>query len=253
VRCRRKGRPDRPDGCWRRHPPVGQRVGSQWPGSTWPTTTRSQPPHDPRRDRLARSQSPGSRPARPVSLAASMTTLPRPFLPAGPLAPLPPFRPARHLVPRRSRLAEESWVPLVTWRPVPGQGSCPCATGPRPAGQLPRLGRLEIRLGPAWVRYRETATPETDPPSRSHRPVLVPGRPRARPSRLRVTLPRCRPSPWCPSTAMPIAPTYPARVRLRLPGSLFVAGAGVLARPRACSGIRPSAVRGPAVLYRVAG
>jgi hypothetical protein len=73
--------------------------------------------------------------------------------------------------------------------------SCPCATGRRLVGRTPRWGRVEIRLGPAWVRYRGTATPETDPPSTFHRPV-VPGRHRARSSRLRVTLPRCRPSPW---------------------------------------------------------
>jgi hypothetical protein len=73
--------------------------------------------------------------------------------------------------------------------------SCPCATGRRLVGRTPRWGRVEIRLGPAWVRYRGTATPETDPPSTFHRPV-IPGRHRARSSRLRGTLPRCRPSPW---------------------------------------------------------
>ena len=49
-------------------------------------------------------------------------------------------------------------------------------------GSAPRSGRLELRLGPAWARYRDTATPETDPPSTTHRPALVPGRYRARSS-----------------------------------------------------------------------
>ena len=75
----------------------------------------------------------------------------------------------------------------------PGRWSCPRATGLRPVGPSPRLGQLEMRLGPARVRYRETATPETDPPSAFHRPVLILERRRARSSRLRVTLPRCRP------------------------------------------------------------
>ena len=107
------------------------------------------------------------------------------------------------------RLTTRRWVP-------PGRWSCPCATGRRPVGPSPRSGQVEMRLGPAWVRYRETATPETDPPSAFHRPVLIPGRHRARSSRLRVTLPRCWPCPWCPPAAMPTSPTYPARVRLRL-------------------------------------
>jgi hypothetical protein len=129
-------------------------------------------------------------------------------------------------------------------------GSCPCATGRRLVGRSPRWGRVEIRLGPAWVRYRGTATPETDPPSTFHRPVLVPGRHRARFSRLRVTLPRCRPFPWWPSAAMPTAPISPARVRLLLPGPLPCV-AGIPARQGACSGNRHCAP-GPSVLHRVA-
>ena len=87
-------------------------------------------------------------------------------------------------------------APLGTWRQtgLGRWGSCPYATGRRLVGLIPRWGRGEIRLGPAWVRYRGTASPETDPPSTFHRPVLVPGRHRARSSRLRVTLPRCQPS-----------------------------------------------------------
>jgi hypothetical protein len=133
----------------------------------------------------------------------------------------------------------------------PRRGPCPYATGPRPVGRRPRSGRAKMRLGPAW-RYRETATPETDPPSTTHRPVLVPGRPRARPSRLRVMLPRCRPSPWCPSAATPTSPTYPARVRLRLPDPQVAAAVAVPARPEACSGIHRAALPGPAVLHRAA-
>ena len=141
----------------------------------------------------------------------------------------------------------------ATWRWwAPGRGSCPCATGRRPVGRLPRLGRVEIRLGPAWVRYRETATPETDPPSTFHRPVLVPGRHRGRSSRLRVTLPRCRPSPRCPPAAMPTAPIYPARVRLLLRGLRFSVAGAVQVQPGACSGIRPCVLLGPAVPHRVA-
>src|SRR4029450_3169907 len=134
----------------------------------------------------------------------------------------------------------------------------PRASGPGPTEgaavvRLPRLGRGEIRLGPAWVRYRETATPETDPPSAFHRPVWIPGRHRARSSRLRVTLPRCRPSPWCPSAATPTAPIYPARVRLLMRGSQSCVDGAIPARPAACSGIRPCALLGPAVPHRVAG
>ena len=130
----------------------------------------------------------------------------------------------------------------------PGQGSCPCATGRRPVGRIPRSGRVEIRLGPAWVRYRGTATPETDPPSAVHRPVLIRGRHRARLSRPRVTLPRCRPSSWWPPAAMPTAPMSPARVPL--PGlRSYVA---VPTRPGACSGSLACVPHGPAVLHRVA-
>jgi hypothetical protein len=158
----------------------------------------------------------------------------------------------RDPVPRR-RCARRSLnlaVRLTTRRLVsPGRRSCPCATGRRPVGPSPRSGQVEMRLGPAWVRYRETATPETDPPSAFHRPVLIPGRHRARPSRLRVTLPRCRPCPWCPPAAMPTSPTYPARVRLRLRGPQ-VAAAEIPARRGACSGIRPGGLPAPAVLHR---
>jgi hypothetical protein len=107
---------------------------------------------------------------------------------------------------------------------LPGPPSCPCATGPRPVGRFPRSGRVEIRLGPAWVRYRGTATPETDPPATFHRPVLIPGRRHARSARLRVNVPRCRPYPRCPPAATPASPNYPARVRPALPCSWFAAG-----------------------------
>jgi hypothetical protein len=138
------------------------------------------------------------------------------------------------------------------WSGSPRRRPCPRATEPRPAGRLPRLGRVEIRLGPAWVRYRESAIPETDPPSPFHRPVLVPGRHRARSSRLRVTLPRCRPCPWCSPAATPTSPTYPARVRLPRPYPRPSVAVAARVRPRACSGIRPCALPGPAVLHRVA-
>jgi hypothetical protein len=157
--------------------------------------------------------------------------------------------------PARRRLGREvtSSVCLVTWRSwALGRASCPRATGRRPVGRLPRLGRVEIQLGPAWVRYRETPTPETDPPSTFHRPVLVPGRHRGRSSRLRVTLPRCRPSPRCPPAAMPTAPIYPARVRLLLRGLRFSVAGAVQVQPGACSGIRPCVLLGPAVPHRVA-
>jgi hypothetical protein len=137
------------------------------------------------------------------------------------------------------------------WSRSPRWRSCPCATEPSPVGRHPRLGRVEIRLGPGWVRYRETATPETDPLSTFHRPVLVPGRHRARSSRLRVTLPRCRPSPWCSPAAMPTSPTYPALAPVR-PDPWSSAAAAAQARPGACSGTRPYALPGPAVLHRVA-
>ena len=155
-----------------------------------------------------------------------------------------------HREPRRSpmlvmRLATRQALP-------PGRWSCPCATGLNPVGPSPRLGQLEMRLGPAWVRYRETATPETDPPSAFHRPVLILERHRARSSRLRVTLPRCRPSPWCPPAAMPTSPTYPARVRLRLRGPQVAAAVAVPGRRGACSEIHPSVLPAPAVLHRVA-
>ena len=142
------------------------------------------------------------------------------------------------------RLTTRRWVP-------PGRWSRPCATGRRPVGPSPRSGQVVMRLGPAWVRYRETATPQTDPPSAFHRPVLIPGRHRARSSRLRVTLPRCWPCPWCPPAAMPTSPTYPARVRLRL-RCPQVAAAAVPARRGACSGIRRNGLPAPAVLHRVA-
>jgi hypothetical protein len=134
---------------------------------------------------------------------------------------------------------------------APGRGSCPCATGRRPVGRTPRSGRVEHRLGPAWVRYRGTATPETDPPSAVHRPVLIAGRHRARLSRPRVTLPRCRPCPWWPPAAMPTAPMSPARLHLR-PPDLRSCAAAIPTRPGACSGTLPCAPHGPAVLHRVA-
>jgi hypothetical protein len=134
---------------------------------------------------------------------------------------------------------------------APGRGSCPCATGRRPVGRIPRSGRVELRLGPAWVRYRGSATPETDPPSAVHRPVLVAGRHRARLSRPRVTLPRCRPCSWWPPAAMPTAPMPPARLRLR-PPDLRSCAAAIPTRPGACSAALPCAPHGPAVLHRVA-
>jgi hypothetical protein len=124
----------------------------------------------------------------------------------------------------------------------PRRGPCPCSTGRRPVDRFPRSGRVEIRLGPAWVRYRESATPETDPPSTFHRPVLVAGRHRARSSRLRVSLPRCQPSPWCSPAAMPTSPTCPARVRL-LPTGRRSSAVADRARPEVCSGIRLHALR----------
>ena len=157
--------------------------------------------------------------------------------------------------PARRRLGHEvtSSVCLVTWRSwALGRTSCPCATGRRPVGRLPRLGRVEIRLGPAWVRYRETATPETDPPSTCHRPVLVPGWHRDRSSRLRATLPRCRPSPRYPPAAMPTAPICPARVRLLLHGLRFLVAGADPVQSGVCSGIRPCVLLGPAVPHRVA-
>jgi hypothetical protein len=111
---------------------------------------------------------------------------------------------------------------------------CPCATEPRPVGRNPRLGGVEIRLGPARVRYRETATPETDPPSTFHRPVLVPGRHRARSARPRVTLRRYRPSPWCWPAATPTSPAYPAVGPLRQADPWSSAAAAVRVRPGAC-------------------
>jgi hypothetical protein len=123
---------------------------------------------------------------------------------------------------------------LPAWRSRPPRwSSCPYATGPSAVGRRPRLGRVEIRLGPAWARYRDTATPETDPPSTFHRPVLVPGRHRARSSRPRVILPRYRPSPWCAPAATPASPTYPALAPLRLPAP-WSSAAAVQVRPRAC-------------------
>ncbi len=122
----------------------------------------------------------------------------------------------------------------LAWRLRPPRwSSCPYATEPSPAGRRPRSGRVEIRLGPAWARYRGPATPETDPPSTFHRPVLIPGRHRARSSRPRVILPRCRPSPWCSPAATPASPTYPALVPLRLPAP-WPSAAAVQVRPGAC-------------------
>jgi hypothetical protein len=144
------------------------------------------------------------------------------------------------------------WSRLVRGRSRPPRWSCPCATEPRPVGRTPRLGRVEIRLGPAWVRYRGTATPETDPPSTFHRPVLIPGRHRARSSRPRVTLPRYRPSPWWLPAAMPTSPTYRALVPRSLPDPWFSFVASARVRPGACRGTRQCALHRPAVLHRVA-
>jgi hypothetical protein len=178
------------------------------------------------------------RPSPPERLPASWMARP-----AGPeLASLPdPPQPRFHGV---GRGAHPGWRMGVVAR-----GSCPCATGRRLVGRSPRSGRVEIRLGPAWVRYRGTATPETDPPSVVHRPVLVAGRHRARSPRLRVTLPRYQPCSWWPLAAMPAAPMSPAGLLL-LDLQSYVA---VPARPGACSGTPACAPLGPAVLHRVAG
>jgi len=155
----------------------------------------------------------------------------------------------------RRRLGREAapavWLATRRRRP-PGRCSYPCATERRPVGRFPRLGQVELRLGAAWVRYRETATPETGSPSVFHRPVMVPCRHRARSSRLRVMLPRCRPPRRCPSAAMPTASIYPARVRLLLRCPRFCVADAVPVRPAACSGTRPCALLGPAVPHRVA-
>ena len=155
----------------------------------------------------------------------------------------------------RRRLGREAApaVWLATWRCwAPGRGSYPYATGRRPVGRFPRLGQVELRLGPAWVRYRETATPETGSPSVFHRPVMVPCRHRARFSRLRVMTPRCRPPRRCPPAARPTAPIYPARVRLLLPCPRFHVAGAVPVQPTTCSGTRPCALLEPAVPHRVA-
>ena len=88
----------------------------------------------------------------------------------------------------RSRVAAPLRLACGGSRP-PRSWLCRYAPGRHPVGRIPRLGRVETRLGPAWVRYRHTATPEHDPPSTSRGRVLVPGRHRARLSRPRVTLP----------------------------------------------------------------
>jgi hypothetical protein len=161
---------------------------------------------------------------------------PRAALLAGPPAPchLPPW--TRYEVPVRwCRSGSAATAGPGSWQlRSPHWRSYPCATEPSPVGRRPRLGRVELRLGPAWVRYRGTATPETDPPSTFHRPVLVPGRHRARSSRPRVTLPRCRPSPWCSPAATPTSPTYPALVPLRLPDPWTSVAAADRVRPGAC-------------------
>ena len=155
----------------------------------------------------------------------------------------------------RRRLGREAapavWLATRRRRP-PGRCSYPCATERRPVGRFPRLGQVELRLGPAWVRYRGTATPETDPPSTFHRPVLIPGRHRARSSRPRVTLLRYRPSPWWLPAAMPTSPTYRALVPRSLPDPWFSFVASARVRPGACRGTRQCALHRPAVLHRVA-
>ena len=119
-------------------------------------------------------------------------------------------------------------------------------------GSASRLGRLEIRLGPARVWYRETATPETDPPSTSHRPVRVPGRPRppfspagdasAMPALSVVSVGGDADHTDFPCSRSPSPAWFPAPGRRRSPSAA-----------RGITGIRPSAFRGPAVLHRVAG
>lgn len=174
----------------------------------------------------------------------------------GPLEPLPDHwmtrsarkpGPGSFPGPRRSGSHGVGQGARPARRLAPGRGSYPCSTGRRPVDRIPRSGRVEIRLGPAWVRYRGTATPETDPPSVVHRPVLIRGRHRARLSRPRVNLPRCRPSSWRPPAAMPTAPMPP-----RLPLPALRAYVAVPTRPGVCPGSLACAPHEPAVLHRVA-
>lgn len=119
--------------------------------------------------------------------------------------------------------------------------------------RLPRSGRVEIRLGPAWVRCRGTATPETDPPSTSHRPALIPRRRRARSSRPRVTLARPLPCRWWAPVAMPAPPDCPAaRVHLPVPRSQPCSVVAAPERRGACRTARPFASSGPAARHAVA-
>ena len=119
--------------------------------------------------------------------------------------------------------------------------------------RLPRSGRVEIRLGPAWVRCRGTATPETDPPSTSHRPALIPRRRRARSSRPRVTLARPLPCRWWAPVAMPAPPDcLAARVRLLVPRSGSCSVVAAPERRGACRTARPCASSGPAARHEVA-
>jgi hypothetical protein len=205
----------------------------------------------PRTDRLQALQRrvqwkttpPRSRPRAVVALSPrSASHASRAAPPPGrPLRPRPPTRIPQCAQVQSYRSDGASLVRLARWSSGPARGrsrpprwSCPCATEPRPVGRPPRSGRVEIRLGPAWVRYRGTATPETDPPSTFHRPVLVPGRHRARSSRPRVTLPRYRPCPWWSPAAMPTSPTDPAFVPRRLPDPWSSSVASARVRPRAC-------------------
>ncbi len=147
----------------------------------------------------------------------------------------PPWKATNGLLVRSGHSVPAATAGPPSWRlRSPRWWSCPCATEPIPAGRHPRSGRVEIRPGPAGARYRDTATPETGSPSTFHRPVLVPGRHRARSSRPRVTLPRCRPSPWCPPAAMPTSPTDPALVPVRLPDLWCSGGAAARVRTGAC-------------------
>ena len=132
----------------------------------------------------------------------------------------------------------------------PGRRPSPCATGCCPVGRLPdRVGSsfgwvlpgrgIAIRPLPRLIHRRRLT-------------VLCWSQDDTAPApRLRVSLPQCRSSPWRPPAAMPTSPTYPAGVRLEPPG-LRTCVVVVPVRQGACSGIRPCALHGPAVLHRVA-
>jgi hypothetical protein len=110
-----------------------------------------------------------------------------------------------------------------------------------------------MRLGPAWARCRGTATPETDPLSRSHRPAWIPRRRRARSSRPRVALPRPLPCPWwAPVATLDPSDCLAARVRLPVPCSRPCCLVAAPGRRGACRTAPPSASSGPAARHRVA-